>query len=413
MYADWGDFSTGFRLKALRGRELTQEQLAAKAGLSVATVQKAEQDKGVALATLMKLANALSVDIAVIQGHQAPRKTMEQADRSVMRELSSAVHDTAVGLLPETAVPSTVEELRALVDRCWEVYWKGQYTEAGAIAAPLVLSAAATVREQPAGRDAAAWGVLSDAYRISAYVSNLGGNRELAYAAIGHAQEAAQKAADDIRQALVASGRAWVYLRDARLPEALRLAEKSAADIEPQMSRATPEHRTAYGSHVNFAAVVASRMGNKERAADFLSQSHATAALLGREVRAYGTLFGPTTAETQAVGVNISLGNVGKAMSLIGDIEDVSGLTKAARSRYAMDKALTLAEAEQWDACLDTLEEALTQNPAWAKYQQLPAVILRKVGEGSTAQLRRVSALLGVSPLGSGGFSPATAKSAL
>ena len=34
-------------------------------------------------------------------------------------------------------------------------------------------------------------------------------------------------------------------------------------------------------------------------------------------------------------------------------------------------------------------------------------------GHGSTAQLRRISALLGVSPLGGGGFSPATAKSAL
>ncbi|MFE4421297.1 helix-turn-helix domain-containing protein [Streptomyces sp. NPDC056817] len=408
----WSDYTTGERIKILRGREIRQSDLAEMTGLSIVTIQKAEQDKALSLPTLLAVADALGVDTSVILGQQAPRRAQEQGDRMMIRDLSRAVHDTAAGILPSTAEPATVEELQATTDRCWRLYWRGHYIEAGALVAPFLTAAAARLHEQAAGEQAQAWGVLSDAYRIAGYVANLMGARDLAYAAIGHAQQAAERGADDMRVALVGSGRSWVYLRDARLSEALALAEKSAADIEPRFSRATPEELTAYGSHVNFAAVVASRMGNKERAADFLSQSHATGARMGREVRAHGTLFGPVSATTQAVGINVALGQTGKALALIDSINDVSGLTEAARNRYAMDKALAQADAKQWDASLDTLEATLRSAPHWARHQTLPGVIVQKVGRASTARLRRVSELIGVAP-GTHGFLPATAKTAL
>ncbi|MER5974649.1 helix-turn-helix transcriptional regulator [Streptomyces sp. NPDC002055] len=39
----WAEYSAGERIKLLRGASLTQEQLAEAAGLSVATIRKAEQ----------------------------------------------------------------------------------------------------------------------------------------------------------------------------------------------------------------------------------------------------------------------------------------------------------------------------------------------------------------------------------
>ncbi|MGP4090201.1 helix-turn-helix domain-containing protein [Streptomyces sp. KR55] len=411
----WSDYSNGERIKILRGREIRQSDLAEMTGLSLPTIQQAEQDKRLTLPTLMKIAASLGVDTSVILGQQAPRRAMEQEDRTMMRDLSRAVHDTAAGLLPDDAEAATLDELTEITGRCWELYWAGRYAEAGAVAAPFITSAAARLRDQPVGEQAAAWGVLSDAYRIAGYVANLMGNRDLAYAAIGQSQAAAQAGADELRQALVTSGRAWVYLRDARLPEALKLAEKAAVDIEPRFSRATEEELVAYGSHVNFAAVVASRMGNKDRAADYLSQSHAYGARLGSEVRAHGTLFGPVSATTQAVGINVALGNTGKALTLIKGIhdDDLEALSGAARNRYAMDKAMAYADAKMWDPALDVLEEALTQAPEWGKHQALPSVIVQKVGKASTARLRRVSELIGVAPAGASGFLPATAKTAL
>lgn len=331
----------------------------------------------------------------------------------MMRELSHAVHDIAAGIAPTVEAP-TLEELTKITRQGWELYWKGHYAEAGSLAAPLLRSAAARLHEQPAGDQCEAWGVVADAYRICAYVANLMGVRDLAYASIGHAQRAAENAGDELRQALVTSGRSWVYLRDARLPEALELAEKAAVDIEPRFSKATPEQLTVYGSHVNFAAVVASRMGNKDRAADFLSQSHAAGARMGQEVRAHGTLFGPVSATTQAVGINVSLGQTGKALALIDGITngDTVQLSEAAQHRYALDKAMAQADAKMWDASLDTLEGALRSAPHWARHQALPQVIVSKVGRASTTRLRRVSKLIGAGPALSG-FPTATAKNAL
>jgi transcriptional regulator with XRE-family HTH domain len=408
----WSDYSTGERIKILRGREIRQSDLAEMTGLSIVTIQKAEQDKALSLPTLLAIADALSVDTSVILGQQAPRRALAQGDRLMIRDLSRAVHDTAAGILPADVEAMALDELQETTDRCWDLYWRGQYIEAGSVVAPFLTAAAARLHDQPVGEQAPAWGVLSDAYRLAGYVANLMGARDLAYAAIGHAQNAAERGADDMRVALVGSGRSWVYLRDARLPEALALAEKSAADIEPRFSQATPAELTAYGSHVNFAAVVASRMGDKERAADFLSQSHAAGARMGREVRAHGTLFGPVSATTQAVGINVALGQTGKALALIDSIHDVSELTEAARNRYAMDKALAQADAKMWDASLDTLETTLRDAPGWARHQTLPGVIVQKVGRASTARLRRVSELIGVAP-GIQGFLPATTKTAL
>ncbi|WP_116213999.1 helix-turn-helix domain-containing protein [Streptomyces olivoreticuli] len=408
----WSDYTNGQRIKILRGEDVRQSDLAEMTGLSIVTIQKAEQDKQFTLPTLMAIADALSVDTSVILGQQAPRRAMRRDDRMMLRALSQAVHDTAAGLLPDSIEAPAEAGLQDAIDRCWNLYWKGHYSEAGAITAPLVAQAAAHLHIQPVGEQAEAWGLLADAYRLAAYVANLVGARDLAYAAIGHAQSAAESSADGLRPALVASGRSWVYLRDARLPAALALAEKAAVDIEPRFSKATPEQLTVYGSHVNFAAVVASRMGDKDRAAAFLSQSHATGARMGNEHRAHGTLFGPVTATTQAVGINVALGETGKALALADAITDTSQLTEAARNRYAMDKAMAMADAKMWDASLDVLEKALTEAPQWARHQALPGVIVQKVDRASTARLRRVSKLIGVRP-GIDGFSPATRRTAL
>ncbi|GAA0434239.1 helix-turn-helix transcriptional regulator [Streptomyces luteireticuli] len=411
----WSDYTNGERIKVLRGKDVTQAALSELTGLSVVTIQKAEQDKQLSLNTLMKIAAALGVDTSVILGQQAPRRAMAQSDRTMMRALSQTVHDTAAGLLPDSVVVEEAAVVREAIDKCWDHYWKGHYTKAGALVVPILPQATAYLRDQVVGAQGEAWGLLADAYRLAAYVANLMGARDLAYSAIGHAQAAAERSDDELQPALVASGRAWVYLRDARLGDALSLAEKAAVDIEPRFSRATMEQLTVYGSHINFAAVVASRMKNEDLVKSYLSQSNATGARMGVEHRARGTLFGPMTADTQAVGIAVALGQTGKALDLIRDIQEpeLDALTEAARNRYAMDKAMAQADARQWDASLDTLEKALIEAPTWARHQALPSVIVQKVGRASTARVRRVSALIGVRPGVDSGFAPATSKTAL
>ncbi|MFE0421555.1 helix-turn-helix domain-containing protein [Streptomyces sp. NPDC058953] len=394
--ARWSDYSTGQRIKILRGKDIRQSDLAEMTGLSLPTIQQAEQDKRLTLQTLLLVADALGADTSVLLGQQAPRRTLERDDRAIMRDMARAVHDTSAGILPGTVTAPTLETLSQHVQRCWELYWQGRYLEVGALTGPLITEAGARLREQPDGERAEAWGVLSDTYRLAAYVANLMGARDLAYAAIGHARHAASQAADGLSSALVGSGRAWVYLRDARTEDALALAEKAAVDIEPRFSRATTEELAVYGCHINFAAVVASRLGNKDLTEDYLSQSHAVGARMGREAKARGAVFGPVTATAQAVGIYAALRLPGKALGLIADIKpkQTQALSEAARNRYAVDKAMAQADAKLWDACLDTLEEVLIAAPEWSRHQALPSVIVDKIGRESTSRLRRVQKLI-------------------
>ncbi|WP_433337585.1 hypothetical protein [Spirillospora sp. CA-294931] len=117
-----------------------------------------------------------------------------------------------------------------------------------------------------------------------------------------------------VRAAMVASGRSWIYLRDARLDQASATAERSYRMIEPRYGDRDLPLLATYGWHVTFAAVVAARDGNVALADDLLSQGHAVAARMGQDVSVNGTAFGPATVQAQAVGIQVSTGRPAKAL---------------------------------------------------------------------------------------------------
>src|SRR5262249_2331324 len=94
---NWAYLTPGQRIKHLRGSDLTQQGLAEIAGVSVALVQKAEHDRGdLSVGSLLKLAAALKTDVSVLLGQQAPRRGMNRNDRAALRQLSDAVHESAL-----------------------------------------------------------------------------------------------------------------------------------------------------------------------------------------------------------------------------------------------------------------------------------------------------------------------------
>lgn len=413
--AQWSDYSTGERIKILRGKRISQQVLADMTGLALPTIRAAEQNRRLSLPTLLKIANALSVDTSVVLGQQAPRRSMEPDDRTTLRYISSSVHDTAAGFLPSDAEPVAVDELSGATAKAWELYWTGDYQELGAVLGPLLRDAAVTA--QALGGDSAhpALGFLSDGYQIAACVANLFGARDLAYASIGHSRTAALAAGDPLRTARVDSARSWVYLRDGRLQRSMEVAESAANDIEPRYSDQSIERLTVYGNLLNHCAVTAARLEDDSRTGDFLSQLHAVGARLGRERDFHGARFGPHTATTQAVGINVTIGKHGKALKLIESVKPahLEGLADAARNRYQLDVAMAQAEAKMYDSALDTLETVLHDAPQWSRHQALPAVIVQKIGNASTSRLRRVSEMIGVPPIPMDGYAPATVKTAL
>lgn len=387
----WNEHTTGQRIKLLRGA-VTQEELAENAGLSIATVRKAEQDRGhISLPTLLRLAHALGADISVIVGQQAPRRAMLADDRTTLRELSRTVHDTAAGIGTDREPVDFAGDLAA----GWDAYRAGRIAVAGQFAASCVRDAATALAAASEERRMAARGVLADAYRLAAYVANQLGARDLAYAAIGHSADQARAGGDPVREACVASGRSWVYLRDARLDDAEHSAAFSYSSIEPTYSDRDPVRLATYGWHVTFAAVVAARQGSTAAAEDLLSQGFAVAARLGRDVMVNGTAFGPAAVAAQAVGIAVSTGKAGKALRIAREVHDWSSLHQAARNRLQLDIALAQCDTRQYDTCLDTLLTVCTQQPDWVRHQTLPGVIAQRAGYATTSRSRKVAKIIG------------------
>lgn len=393
----WDTYTTGQRLKMLRG-PLTQEQVAEAAGVSVQTIRNAEQDARLSLPTLLALSNTLHADVSVILGQQALRRAMSPDDRAALRALRNTIHDTAVGILdaPAEETAPTGEELTGALNALWRVYWDGDYTRTAVLAAPLVRSAALYRHAAGADEYAQADGLLSDAYRAAALAANFLGARDLAYAAVGHATSLAEQAADPVRLAMLATARARILLRDARLPDAQRLAETAARVAEPRLSERDPAAWVAFGKAVVFAAVAASRLGDADRAADLLSEAHAAAARLGRDMMINGVQFGPSYATHQAIGVHVATGSPGQALRLAEQFHDRSGLSHASRSRVGLDVAVAQCDARMWDTAMETLLTVASDNPGWTRHQALAGVIMQRAGHGSSARLRKAAAALGI-----------------
>ncbi|WP_323371466.1 helix-turn-helix domain-containing protein [Streptomyces katsurahamanus] len=396
----WADLTNGERIKHLRGSDLTQQGLAEASGLSYATVQKAEQDRGeLSIGSLLKLASALNTDVAVVLGQQAPRRGMRQGDRAALRQLSDAVHESALGEWEGIDDPGTVEELDRARDLAWDAYWASDTAGVSALAAKILMEGQVRYVSATGAERERLGLILASTYRVAASCANGFGQRDLALSSLTSAKQLATQAGDPVMAALLDSTLSWVYLRGAELPRAVAVAERAALAIEPSFSKATRPQLLAYGRLMISAAVAASRRENESAADDYISQAHAAAARLGSDEKLYGTSFGPTAAKTEAVGIHVALKNYGRALKL-ADHPDMrklpKSMSKVARNRYRLDVSLAQCAAGLHDAAERTLIEVALDAPEWVKHQALPSVIGKRLAKVSTARVRSLSELIGV-----------------
>ncbi|CDR08179.1 hypothetical protein GCM10022420_048110 [Streptomyces iranensis] len=399
--SDWASRTTGERIKYLRRTaELTQTQLADLAGISVATVQKAEQNKGeLSIGYLLKLAAGLRTDVAVILGQQAPRHDMGLEARAALRQLADAVHESALGDWQGIGEPSTLDDLTRAHGLAYEAYWQGENGQFSNLTSKILKEGRARY-EQVSGWEREQLGrLLASTYQAAASNAILLGQRDLAFAALTSAHHLSAEAGDPVLSALLDSTLSWAYLRDAKVERAMMVAERAASRIEPPLSKAPGPELLAYGRLMISAAVAASRFekGRGEAAAnEYLSRAHAAAYRVGRDKSLYGTHFGPTAANTEAVGIRVALGDYGRALKLERETHLPKSMPKLARNRYKLDVALAQVEAKLYDKAGDTLIEVGLDAPEWVKHQALPGVIGRRLAKVSASKVQSISEIIGV-----------------
>jgi transcriptional regulator with XRE-family HTH domain len=401
------DTTIGDRIRVLREfRDVTQEQLADRAGCSVDTIRKLEQGRrqSASLATLRALARALDVELERLLGQ--PTVTSSAPTDGGLLDLRDAIQDVdalpgvvAADLADDT--PDTTEWVDAVADAT-NLYWSGGYTELSGIL-PLLLRDGRMVARHTTGADSErAWGRLALAYQLAASLATQAGHTSWAYQAVEKQLHAAERASDPLMSGMGVSTLSWVLLRQGQWERAQEVAERKADALEPAFRKATPHQLAVYGNLLIAAAVPAARRDQHDEAAELLNLAE-TAATRSGPVRAYGSAFSVTDVRTQAVNVALAGqdNRPADALQLAGRV-DLDAITRPVhRASHRVDVAHAQYATGDCDGALDTLLEVERSQPEWIRYQTLAAATVREMLESERKRntpLRGLASRLGVDP---------------
>jgi transcriptional regulator with XRE-family HTH domain len=400
------DATIGDRIADVRRfRNITQETLAERAGCSVDTIRKLEQNRRLtaSLGTLRRLARALDVELDRLLGQ--PTVTSSTSEDGGLLDLRDAIQD--IGSLPGVGEPLDEEVLdsdawMASVSHATSLYWQGSYSELSAML-PLLLREGRAVSREASGPTAErVWVRLALAYQLAASLSTQAGHPDWAFAAVEKQLAAAERASDPLMSGMGVSTLSWVLLRQGRWEQAQQVASRKADEIEPAFRRASPRHLAVYGNLLVAAATPAARRDQHDEAAEMLRVAEAAAVRSG-PTRAYGSAFSVTDVRTQAV--NVSLAGTtprpAEALKLAArvDMEAISRPVHAASHLADVAQATyQVGDTEGAEALLLEIEQ---RQPEWIKYQTAVEVTVREMLEAErrrNSALRSLAARIGIDP---------------
>lgn len=398
----------GDRVRALRDfRDVTQEELAQRAGCSVDTIRKLEQGvrSTASLATLHALAAALDVELDRLLGQ--PTVTPSAPDDGGLLALRDAIQDIdAIPGVPPTELADgapTPDAWMQQVATATDLYWAGGYTELSGVLPLLLRDGRAVARDAHTSIAERVWGRLALAYQLAACLAAQAGHADWAFAAVEKELAAAERASDPLMSGMGVSTLSWVLLRQGRWEQAQSVAERKADALEPSIRRATPQEYAVYGNLLIAAATPAARRDRHDEANAYLNWAESAAVRSGT-VRAYGSAFSVIDVRTQAVNVALA-GQDGAdpaaALRAAGRV-DLGAIT---RPVHAAATRVDIAHAQyatgDADGALQTLLTVEAVQPEWIRYQTLAAATVRDMLEAErrrNTQLRGLAARLGVDP---------------
>lgn len=400
------DSSIGDRIRALRDfRDVTQDQLAQRAGCSVDTIRKLEQGvrSTAHLSTLRALARALDVELERLLGQ--PTVTSTAPDDGGLLDLRDAIQD--IGSLPGLAEDFGDEApdpdaWMAQVGDATSLYWRGGYSELSGVLPLLLRDGRAVARDADGPGSERVWARLALAYQLAASLATQSGHTDWAFEAVSNQLAAAERASDPLMSGMGVSTLSWVLLRQGRWEQAQQVAERKADEIEPPFRKATPRQLAVYGNLLIAAATPAARRDQHDEAADMLRVAEAAAVRSG-PTRAYGSAFSVVDVQTQAVNVALAgqSPRPGEALTLAQRV-DLSEISRPVHSAsHRVDVAQAQYQSGDCDGALDTLLEVEQAQPEWIRYQTGAAAAVRDMLEAErrrNSPLRGLAARLGIDP---------------
>ncbi|WP_326807496.1 MULTISPECIES: helix-turn-helix transcriptional regulator [unclassified Streptomyces] len=361
------------RLREQRG--LTQEQMAARAGVSVDVVRKLEQNRRLTarMATLNALAQALDVEVSVLVGAPAvfepSPEGREEPSLLLLRQAVSPVSDLLAEDDDPEDPPPTIGALRAALRSTEHIRREGRVGQVGAVLPQLIRDARAAVRHHSGADQAAANAVLAEAYQVAATTLTALGKEDAAFTAIERATVAARSSDDPHLETVGASTLAWILTKQGRLQDAARVALATAESAEPGF-RSPPLALSLWGILMLRAATATVRQGEAQydRVEELLRMASAAAAGLGTDRLDYATPFGPANAGVARVNFLVEMGKSAEAIEAARTVPRLETLPPTWRARFQVDRAQAHADIGQDGRAAVALLKAEDDAPEWMRY---------------------------------------------
>lgn len=387
--------SIGARLRAARGsRGLTQEELAEAAGLSRDLIAKLEQGqrKSARVTSLVKLANALDVELSALIGKRDQLGT----DRDGGSVLALRNVLLSPSLLPDLddghdGEPTPLPQITTAVRNACSAYWNGQFASLIAELPGLITEARLT--HEAVGPEATY--PLAMAYDLAASLMIHFGRDDLAAISAERAINVARAGNDELLWATLHATYAWVLLHQARLPEAEQLAIGMASRIEPSFS-APAEHVAVWGNLLLCAFAPTAAAGRD--IADYAAMATAGAERLRGTVEIYNSTFGPARVAEQETHAYTVLQASGKALAASRRVHpgDLAGI---AYGRHLLDVAQAHLDARHRKTATERLLQARSQSAVWFRHQAVARDLVESIREEearSSPEVRSLATSLGI-----------------
>lgn len=386
----------GARIRELRGKVFSQQQLADAAGVSVQLIRALEQGQRqtASISSLARLARALDVELADLLGKRASMPGDPDTGVLALRRALTPVDDLLGEVIDEQT--ATLTEARRTVDYAWASYWAGQYDQIASVLPAALPQLRATAHAAQAIERPAAYELLARAYWVTGCTLVHLGQTDPAWHSIRLALDSAEKSNDSLLSATLRGSVSWQLLVQGRYEESHRIAVRAASEIEPTGDVELP-HLSAYGSLILTAATAAGRGQRVSEANHLVAQSNEVAARMGVDRHDYETYFGPSQVIMQTVDVGVVTEDYTAALDAAYKMPRDNALPLASRCRHLADQAMAHARLGHGEKALDALLAAESAGPDWMRHQTLPRRIVGELLDiDRQSRLRSLAQRLGV-----------------
>ncbi|MEO3767010.1 helix-turn-helix transcriptional regulator [Streptomyces sp. B8F3] len=382
----------GDRVRAVRKRRgLSQKELAAAADLSVSLVRKMEQGerRDVRMETAHQLARALDVSTTHLL-----TKAPEPWRPNVPADIWQPVVTALAAPPPQLPEAPTAAGVSGALAGGRALFATERYDDLGRMLPALLRDVRAL--EGPQARR-----LLYQTMQLT--VSFLGQVRQYE-AAADAAQRTLDASTDALDGAAAVVAQCQQLLRGGHLTEVAELATRWADDVEPRVSKATPQEFAVWGGLQLRIGAAAVRDNRKPEAATALRMARIAAVGLGTEVVTapdYLRHFGPATVTHQRAEHAAIQRNPVRVLKLHDTVSNWSparGGGKSGRCRHMLDVADAHLRLHDDERCVHVLRQVWDDAPQWITAQRYAQDIMGRVIEGRrtlTPEMRELADALG------------------